>query len=74
VAAHMCQAVDFQDNPWLKSVGLNRQLLADSIIEQSLDELFSGGWVVDREPLTLSLKGKGYVARHTRRHRRQSTP
>jgi len=66
------QAVDFQDNPWLKSVGLNRQLLADSVIEQGLDELFSGGWVVDQEPLILSPKGKEYVERHTRRHRRRS--
>jgi hypothetical protein len=72
LAAHIRQAVDFQDNPWLRSVGLNRQLLADSVIEQGLNELFSDGWVVDREPLALSLKGKGYVERHTGRHRRRS--
>jgi hypothetical protein len=71
LAAYIRQAVDFQDNPWLKSVGLNRQLLADSVIEQGLDELFSGSWVVDGEPLTLSLKGKEYVEKHTRRHRRR---
>ena len=72
LSAHIRQAVDFQDNPWLKSVGLNRQLLADSVIEQGLDELFSGGWVVDGEPLTLSSKGKEYVERQARRHRRRS--
>jgi hypothetical protein len=37
LAAHIRQAVDFQDNPWLRSVGLNRQLLADSVIEQGLN-------------------------------------
>jgi hypothetical protein len=74
LAAHIRQAVDFQDNPWLKSVGLNQQLLADPVIEQSLDELFSGGWVVDQEPLALSLKGKEYVRRQDRRHRRRFAP
>jgi hypothetical protein len=71
LAAHIRQAVDFQDNPWLKSVGLNRQLLADSVIEQGLDGIFSDGWVADGEPLALSLKGKDYVQRHSRRHRRR---
>jgi hypothetical protein len=71
LAAHIRQASNFQDNPWLKSVGLNRQLLADSVIEQGLDGLFSGGWVVDGDPLTLTLKGKEHVERNTRPHRRR---
>jgi hypothetical protein len=58
LAAHIRQAVDFRDNPWLKSVGLNRQLASDLVIDQSVDELFSGGWVVDQGPLMLSPKGK----------------
>jgi hypothetical protein len=74
LAAHIRQAVDFQDNPWLKSVGLNRQLLADSVIEQGLGELFSGGWVIDQEPLILSPRGKEYVERQSRRHRRRFAP
>ena len=63
LATQIKQGVDFRDNPWLKSVGLNRQLASDSVIEQGLDKLFSEGWVVDQEPLILSSKGIELLAK-----------
>jgi hypothetical protein len=67
LAARIRQAVDLRDNPWLKPVGLDRQLVADPILEQSLNELFSGGWVVDQEALVLSERGKEYLKRRSQR-------
>jgi hypothetical protein len=74
LAAYIRQAVDFRDNPWLKSVGLNQQLASDLVIVQSVDELVSGGLVVDQEPLMLSPKGKKYIERQMRRHRKRFAP
>jgi Co/Zn/Cd efflux system component len=71
LASHIRQAIDFRDNPWLKSVGLNRQLATDLVIDQSVDELFSGGWVVDQAPLMLSQKGKEHIEQQTRRGKKR---
>ncbi len=71
LAALIRQAVDFREDPWLKSVGLDRQLVSDAVIEASLEELFSGGWVSDHEPLALSSKGEGYLKREFRHHRQR---
>jgi len=68
------QAVDFRENPWLESVGLDWRLVSDAVIEASLDELFSGGWVSDHEPLALSPKGEEYVRREFRDHRQRFAP
>jgi hypothetical protein len=69
LAARIRQAVDLRDNPWLKPAGLDRQLVADPIIEQSLNELFSGGWVADRGALILSERGQEYLKRHGKHKR-----
>jgi Co/Zn/Cd efflux system component len=63
------QAFDFRNNPWMKLVGLDRQFANDAAIEQSLDELFSHGWVLNQEPLILSYEGKEYLKRQSKRRR-----
>lgn len=61
---------DFRDNPWMKAVGLDRQIATDALIEQTLDEIIQSGWVIDKEPLILSEEGKNYLNKPNRRHRR----
>ena len=63
------QAFDFRNNPWMKLVGLDRQFAGETEIEQSLDELFSRGWVIDQKPLVITREGKEYLKRHNK-HRR----
>jgi Co/Zn/Cd efflux system component len=65
------QAFDFRDNPWMQAIGLDRQMATDSIIEQSLDELFSRGWIVDQDPLIISPEGKEHLKRQTKRRRKR---
>jgi len=74
LAACIRQAVDLRENPWLKSVGLNRKLLDDTSIEQGLDELFSGGWVFDQKSLLLSSKGKEFLNQRIHPHGRRFAP
>ena len=63
------QAFDFQNNPWMKLIGLDRQFASEAEIKQSLDELFSRGWMIDQEPLAITREGKEYLERQ-KRHRR----
>jgi Cation efflux family len=63
--------VDFKDNPWMQAVGLGRQLATDPLIEQTLDEIFKQGWVIDQEPLILSEEGKKYIRKKPNRRRRR---
>ncbi|HTP07585.1 MAG TPA: cation transporter [Anaerolineae bacterium] len=63
------QAFDFRGNPWMKLMGLDRQFASDMSIEQSLNELFSRGWVVDQEPLICSEQGKEYLKQQNRLRR-----
>jgi hypothetical protein len=60
---------DLRENHWLKSVGLNRQLLTDEVIEHSLDDLVSNGCLIEGDAITLSIKGKEYLERDIRHHR-----
>jgi hypothetical protein len=55
-------------------VGLDRQFASDTAIEQSLDELFTKGWVVDQEPLIITHEGKEYFKRQNKRRWKQSNP
>jgi Co/Zn/Cd efflux system component len=64
------KATDLRENSPLKSVGLNRRLLEDEVIEYNLNELISHEWLVDGETIALSTKGKEYLAREMQRHRR----
>jgi hypothetical protein len=64
------QTFDFRDNPWVKLLGMDRQFANDAVIERSVSELFSRGWVVDQEPLILSDAGKEYL-RQQNKHRRR---
>jgi Co/Zn/Cd efflux system component len=66
------KATDLRENSPLKSVGLNRRLLEDEVIEYNLNELISHEWLVDGETIALSTKGKEYLAREMQRHRRLS--
>jgi ferrous-iron efflux pump FieF len=63
--------VDFRDNPWMQAVGLDRQLATDPLIEQTLDEIFQQGWVIDQEPLILSEEGEKYLEKPNRHRRRR---
>lgn len=63
--------IDFRDNPWMQAVELNRQLATDPLIEQTLDEIFQRGWVIDQEPLILSAEGEKYLKKPNRHRRRR---
>jgi hypothetical protein len=58
LAARVHQAFDFRNNPWMKSMGLDRELADGALIAKSLEELFSRGWVLDQEPLLISGVGR----------------
>jgi Co/Zn/Cd efflux system component len=68
------QAFDFRNNRWMKMVGLDRQFTPDSIIEQTLGEIFERHWVTDQEPITITEEGKEYLRKQSKRHRRHLTP
>jgi hypothetical protein len=65
------RSVDFRDNPWMQAVGLDRQFATDPLIEQTLDEIFRQGWVIDQEPLILSEEGEKYLKKPNRHRRRR---
>ncbi|HUI90082.1 MAG TPA: cation transporter [Anaerolineales bacterium] len=65
------EAFDFRNNQWMKMVGLDRQFATETQIAQILNELFSQGWVIDREPLSLSKAGKEYLRKQGQHHRRR---
>jgi hypothetical protein len=70
LAAQLRQVSDLRDNPWLRAVGLNRQIMGDTAQEESLDSLFCEGWVLDQKPLALTSKGRKQLRRRIGRHRR----
>jgi len=65
------EAFDFRKNQWMKMVGLDRQFANETEIEQNLNELFTQGWVIDAEPLSITKAGKNYLRKQSR-HRRGS--
>jgi Co/Zn/Cd efflux system component len=68
------QAFDFRNNPWMKLIGLDQQFANDTAIEQSLNELFSRGWVLDQEPLIISYEAKEYLKRQSEHRQGKGTP
>jgi len=67
LSAMICAAMDYRENPWMKSAGLDRQLVSDETIGAELDALVAEGLVNDQDPLALSPKGKALV--NHRKHR-----
>jgi Co/Zn/Cd efflux system component len=63
------RAFDYRDNRWMKMVGLDRQFAPDPIIEQTLDEIFRHGWVIDQDPLIISLEGKEHLKKQRKQRR-----
>jgi hypothetical protein len=60
---------DFRNNPWMKVVGLDRQFVYETEIEQDLNELFACGLVFNEESPVVSQAGKKYLKWH-QKHRR----
>ena len=68
------QTLDLSDNPMLRELGFGRLPQADEIVEQSIQELFKRGWLVEVENEQLSLTEAGKERLHrqmregTRKH------
>jgi len=54
-------ALDFNDNPTLRELGLAHAQNADEVITTSVDALLEHGWVEGTEALALTPEGKAYL-------------
>ena len=60
------QTLDFGDNPMLRELGFGRLPQADEIVEQSIQELFERGWLVEEEQLSVTDAGREHLRRRMR--------
>ena len=72
LAAHVHPAFDFRHNPWMKSMGLDRELADGALTAKAWRSLFSRGWVLDQELLLISDVGREYLKKHGKDQRKRS--